>query len=351
MRSCICVCVFVYLCARALRARRLIVVCGDDDALCRSVPGCVLGARSSGCVLVRVFVCVCVYVCVCVCVCVCWRTLVVCECLCFVPVHLVSAQHWIFGAVVCHKVYRLPPSLHVTRFFAARAAQGWALEVDVQHASGALAYTFVYAYFTNAYQNVTNILVRLRPAAAAAAAGGGGSRPSVLVSAHYDSALGTPGASDALSGVAVMLESLRAIVAGPPLSEQAAPLIFIFNGAEESYLQVRRWCGGGPQCRQHGYICVTGCVRPCVCACVCVRACACIYTCLFVCACACWCECRRRTGSWRRLRGPRTWPRLSTSRRVARAVRRFCFRCATFTTPCRCPRAPVGFVRDPGGWV
>jgi len=55
------------------------------------------------------------------------------------------------------------------------------------------------------------------------------------VSAHYDAALGSYGASDDLSAIATMLEMLRA------MTQSAAPsnaVLFNFNGAEENILQV-----------------------------------------------------------------------------------------------------------------
>jgi len=51
-----------------------------------------------------------------------------------------------------------------------------------------------------------------------------------LMCAHYDSVPYGPGAADDLSGVAVMLETLRAIQAGPPLKND---LILLFSDAEE----------------------------------------------------------------------------------------------------------------------
>jgi hypothetical protein len=61
--------------------------------------------------------------------------------------------------------------------------------------------------------------------------------PAVLFNAHFDSPLGSPGASDCASCVASLLETLRHIIDTkwvPP-----APVIFLFNGAEELFLLVR----------------------------------------------------------------------------------------------------------------
>lgn len=90
---------------------------------------------------------------------------------------------------------------------AARAA-GWRAEIDVQHAYGAVSYRFIYTWFTNAYSDIQNILVRLSPATGAQRLAG---RPAVLVSGHFDTTLGTPGANDDAAAIGIMLEALRAL--------------------------------------------------------------------------------------------------------------------------------------------
>src|SRR5262249_8235602 len=52
----------------------------------------------------------------------------------------------------------------------------------------------------------------------------------VLLAGHYDSVATGPGASDDGSAVATMLETARALKAGPPLGND---LIFLFTDAEE----------------------------------------------------------------------------------------------------------------------
>jgi hypothetical protein len=59
-------------------------------------------------------------------------------------------------------------------------------------------------------------------------------KPALLVNTHFDSAIGAPGASDAGACVAVMLETLRAMRHHPA---PRSPVIFLFNGAEESLQQ------------------------------------------------------------------------------------------------------------------
>jgi Zn-dependent M28 family amino/carboxypeptidase len=59
---------------------------------------------------------------------------------------------------------------------------------------------------------------------------------SILINSHYDTVSGSSGASDDAVGVACMMETIRALSKGPPLHH---PIIFLFNGAEESLMQVR----------------------------------------------------------------------------------------------------------------
>jgi Peptidase family M28 len=72
-------------------------------------------------------------------------------------------------------------------------------------------------------QNVENILARIE---------GSESRYAVLLVAHLDS-IGGPGASDDASGVAVLLETARALLAGSPLKNT---VIFLFTAPEETGL-------------------------------------------------------------------------------------------------------------------
>ncbi len=67
-----------------------------------------------------------------------------------------------------------------------------------------------------------------------------GASPAVkglLVASHFDAGLGSPGASDAASCIGVMLEMARALAADGN-STLAAPVVFLFNGGEETLSQV-----------------------------------------------------------------------------------------------------------------
>ena len=69
---------------------------------------------------------------------------------------------------------------------------------------------------------VKNVLVRIEGTAPSGRA--------VLITAHYDSVINGPGAGDNGMSVAAMLETLRALEAGPPPRND---LIFLFNDGEE----------------------------------------------------------------------------------------------------------------------
>lgn len=56
--------------------------------------------------------------------------------------------------------------------------------------------------------------------------------PALLVSAHYDTSLGSPGASDDAASIAIMMEMVNNLAQSPP----PFPVVFNFNGAEESIL-------------------------------------------------------------------------------------------------------------------
>lgn len=61
-------------------------------------------------------------------------------------------------------------------------------------------------------------------------------KSALLVSAHYDSVVGTLAAADDGQGVAVLMESLRAYVSLPaPSGGVVNPVIWNFNGAEVRY--------------------------------------------------------------------------------------------------------------------
>ena len=103
------------------------------------------------------------------------------------------------------------------------------LEISVQHPSGHFYLSFI-GGLTHIYHNVTNIIVRLSKK-------GSVPKNAFMINAHYDSALGSIAASDDAVSCAAMLETIRCLSSDPdPLVAENA-LIFLFNGAEETFLQ------------------------------------------------------------------------------------------------------------------
>uniref|UniRef100_M4C1N7 Uncharacterized protein n=1 Tax=Hyaloperonospora arabidopsidis (strain Emoy2) TaxID=559515 RepID=M4C1N7_HYAAE len=99
----------------------------------------------------------------------------------------------------------------------------------MQRPSGAFGLDFI-AQFQNIYANVTNILVKVAPPNATSDA----LNNSLMISSHYDAAIGGAAASDDGVNIAIMMELLRLMVLDPP---RHATLVFNFNGAEETIMQ------------------------------------------------------------------------------------------------------------------
>lgn len=107
-------------------------------------------------------------------------------------------------------------------------------EIEVQRPSGALNFDLLGFTLTNHYTRLHNVIVRMSwdhhfkndPTFVP------GLNKALLVNSHFDSGVSSPGAMDARSCNAVMLELIRSLShAENPLHH---PLIFLFNGAEES---------------------------------------------------------------------------------------------------------------------
>lgn len=117
---------------------------------------------------------------------------------------------------------------------AAQAAQSRPdldVEVFVERVSGDMSLEAFGHSFGNAYANVTNVVLKIRPRTENEE-----SAPGVMINSHIDSALGSVGASDAGTCIGVMLEMARTVVHDPD-RPPAAPLVFLFNGAEETLMQ------------------------------------------------------------------------------------------------------------------
>lgn len=85
------------------------------------------------------------------------------------------------------------------------------------------------AQFQNIYANVTNILVRVSRANRSDALD-----HALMLSSHYDAAIGGAAASDDGVNIAIMMELLRLATVAPPAF---GALVFNFNGAEETIMQ------------------------------------------------------------------------------------------------------------------
>eukprot|EP00899_Mesostigma_viride_P000820 jgi/Mesvir1/10739/Mv13811-RA.1 len=109
------------------------------------------------------------------------------------------------------------------------------IEVDVQYGTG---WTTIFIFdhvMHNAYSGIPNVAMRVAPRAPNATSQGA-QVPGVLVNSHFDSTLGTGGASDATSLIGIMLELARLMTCTHAL-KVASPVVFLFNGAEETLLQ------------------------------------------------------------------------------------------------------------------
>ncbi|KAL1396983.1 hypothetical protein pipiens_010106 [Culex pipiens pipiens] len=100
------------------------------------------------------------------------------------------------------------------------------LQVDKQIVSGGYVGVYMNKSATSVYRNVQNVIVKLA---------GKNSDQALLLNCHFDSVATSPGASDDLSGCAVMLEILRVMSRQSEINQNS--ILFLFNGAEETPLQ------------------------------------------------------------------------------------------------------------------
>ncbi|RDB27664.1 putative endoplasmic reticulum metallopeptidase 1 [Hypsizygus marmoreus] len=109
------------------------------------------------------------------------------------------------------------------------AATGRKLECEVwrQEGSGSHRFDMMNKRLYKTYVNLTNIVVRISDGTDE------GKEHAVLVNAHLDSTLPSPGAADDAISVGVMLDCMRVLVNTPEWSPKHA-IVFLFNHAEES---------------------------------------------------------------------------------------------------------------------
>ncbi|KAJ3908844.1 hypothetical protein F5879DRAFT_935898 [Lentinula edodes] len=103
------------------------------------------------------------------------------------------------------------------------------LECEIWHQKGSGSHRFdmMGARLYKTYVNLGNIIVRLSNGTEAS------KEHSVLVNAHLDSTLPTPGAADDAICVGIMLEAIRVLIESKDWEPRHA-VIFLFNNAEES---------------------------------------------------------------------------------------------------------------------
>ncbi|KAH7060190.1 hypothetical protein BKA57DRAFT_402975 [Linnemannia elongata] len=98
-------------------------------------------------------------------------------------------------------------------------------EVWTQKDDGAHQFDFMSKVVMKMYTNMTNIIVRL-------SCGPQCDENAILLNAHYDTTLGSPGAVDDALPIGVMVELIRILSQRSALKKNS--LIFLFNGGEES---------------------------------------------------------------------------------------------------------------------
>lgn len=126
-----------------------------------------------------------------------------------------------------NEVFAVEYLLNETQKIKNEANPAQEIEIDHQVVSGTYQINFWSYEWANVYRNVQNIIVRL--------AGSSKSRDSLMLNCHFDSVPGSPGASDDAANCAIMMETLR--VLSKSNTRLKHPIIFLFNGAEETPLQ------------------------------------------------------------------------------------------------------------------
>ena len=131
----------------------------------------------------------------------------------------------------------LGPDAPANAFSSSRAMESLRVIAQRPRPIGSLEHAAVRTYLIqqlNALGLQTEVQTSTRDAATinnvVALLKGSGDGPAVLLSAHYDTVVNSPGANDDGAGVATLLETARALKASPPLKND---LIFLFTDGEE----------------------------------------------------------------------------------------------------------------------
>ncbi|CAN8238621.1 unnamed protein product [Cochlearia groenlandica] len=109
-----------------------------------------------------------------------------------------------------------------------RARDNLRVVVEETQVDGSFSMMFLGHSISLGYRNHTNILIRI------SSLDSHDTDASVLMNAHYDSPVNSPGAGDCGSCVASLLELARLVVDSGWVPPQ--PVIFLFNGAEELFM-------------------------------------------------------------------------------------------------------------------
>ena len=109
------------------------------------------------------------------------------------------------------------------------------VEFLVHRPSGSFRQYFLNHDIANAYTNLTNVAVRVRRRGELNG-DGDQNQKAVLLNAHFDTTLGSPGGADCASCVGVLLEVLRVLIHDKQ-NVPNAPVVFLLNGGEETFMQ------------------------------------------------------------------------------------------------------------------
>ena len=120
--------------------------------------------------------------------------------------------------------------LNTLRTFQERKRDDVVLDIELQRPSGTFSMDFLEG-FSSYYRNVSNVIARVSSKKNYPA------EHSILVNAHFDSSFGGAGASDDAVSCATMLEIIRCLTEWNGHFELEHSLVFLFNGAEENFLQ------------------------------------------------------------------------------------------------------------------
>ena len=111
------------------------------------------------------------------------------------------------------------------------------VEFLVHRPSGSFRQYFLNHDIANAYTNLTNVAVRVRRRGELNGDGDQNqNQKAVLLNAHFDTTLGSPGGADCASCVGVLLEVLRVLIHDKQ-NVPNAPVVFLLNGGEETFMQ------------------------------------------------------------------------------------------------------------------